>query len=83
MMKGKMEAAKMHYEQLMAALAALGMDLMEFHEKMGEGEMPEMEGGEEYAEESEDEGEEMEGPKPVDKAKVAVIVARMKNKMKG
>jgi len=82
MMKGKMETAKMHYEQLMAALAALGMDLMEFHEKMGEGEMPEIEWGEEYAEESEDEGEE-EGPKPVDKAKVAVIVARMKNKMKG
>lgn len=83
MMKGKMEAAKAHYDALMAALAALGMDLMEFHEKMGEGEMPEMEDGEEYAEESEDEGEEMEGPKPVDKAKVAVIVARMKNKMKG
>lgn len=82
-MKGKMEAAKMHYEQLMAALAALGMDLMEFHEKMGEGEMPEMPEMEDEGEEYAKEGEEMEGPKPVDKAKVAVIVARMKNKMKG
>lgn len=80
MMKGKMEAAKAHYDALMAALAALGMDLMEFHEKMGKGEMPEMEEeGEEYAEE----GEEMAEKKPIDKAKVAVIVARMKNKMKG
>lgn len=79
-MKGKMEAAKAHYDALMAALAALGMDLMEFHEKMGAGEMPEMkEEGEEYAEE----GEEMAEKKPIDKAKVAVIVARMKNKMKG
>lgn len=82
-MKGKMEAAKMHYEQLMAALAALGMDLMEFHEKMGEGEMPEMPEMEDEGEEYAEEGEEIEGPKPVDKAKVAVIVARMKNKMKG
>ena len=84
MMKGKMEAAKAHYEALMAALAALGMDLMEFHEKMGSAEMPEMEEGEEYAESGEEEeGEEMAEKKPIDKAKVAVIVARMKNKMKG
>jgi hypothetical protein len=77
--KGKMEAAKMHYEALMAALAALGMSLADFEEKMsGEG----MEEGEEY-EEGEEEGEEMPMKKPIDKAKVAVIVARMKNKMKG
>jgi hypothetical protein len=80
--KGKMEAAKMHYEALMAALAALGMSLAEFEEQMG-GEEPE--DGEEYAEseESSEEGEEMAEKKPIDKAKVAVIVARMKNKMKG
>jgi predicted translin family RNA/ssDNA-binding protein len=77
--KGKMEAAKMHYEALMAALAALGMSLAEFEDQMG-GEEPEE--GEEYAEASE-EGEEMAEKKPIDKAKVAVIVARMKNKMKG
>ena len=75
--KGKMEAAKMHYEALMAALAALGMSLADFEEKMsGEG-MEEGEEGDEY-----EEGEEMPMKKPIDKAKVAVIVARMKNKMK-
>jgi hypothetical protein len=79
--KGKMESAKMHYEALMAALAALGMSLAEFEEQMG-GE--ESEEGEEYAEGSEEgEGEEMPMKKPMDKAKIAVIVARMKNKMKG
>jgi hypothetical protein len=84
MMKGKMEAAKAHYDALMAALAALGMDLMEFHEKMGQGEMPEMEGEEsEEGYEEEGEGEEMAEKKPLDKAKIAVIVAKMKNKMKG
>jgi hypothetical protein len=77
--KGKMEAAKMHYDALMAALAALGMSLADFEDQMG-GE--EMEDGEEYAEGSQD-GEEMEAKKPINKAKVAVIVARMKNKMKG
>ncbi len=73
----KMEEAKMHYEALMQALAAIGMSLAEFEDKMEGGE--EMEDGEEYGEE---EGEE-EGPKPMDKGKVAIIVARMKNKMKG
>lgn len=83
--KGKMEAAKMHYEALMAALAALGMDLAEFQSQM-EGEGEESEGEEkEMAEgdEEQEEGEEMPMKKPLDKAKVAVIVARMKNKMKG
>lgn len=79
-----MKAAKGHYEALMAALAALGMDLMEFKEKMDEGEEPEMEnGGEEDSGEMESEDNGMPMKKPMDKAKVAVIVARMKNRMKG
>lgn len=80
-MEGKMHGesmkeAKMHYEALMEALAAIGMSLAEFEDKM-EGEGEEEEGGE-YEEPSEE-----KGPKPMDKGKVAIIVARMKNKMKG
>lgn len=74
---GKMEKAKMHYEALMQALAAIGMSLAEFEDQMESGK----EEGEEEGYE-EEEGEE-EGPKPMDKGKVAIIVARMKNKMKG
>lgn len=82
--KGKMEQAKMHYEALMAALAALGMSLGEFEDQM-EGEKPSEEESGEYEEPmgEESESEEMPMKKPMDKAKVAVIVARMKNKMKG
>lgn len=82
----KMKAAKMHYEQLMAALAAIGMSLAEFEDQMEGEKAGEEEGGdyeEPMGEESEDEGEQMPEKKPMDKAKVAVIVARMKNKMKG
>ena len=81
--EGKMEAAKMHYQALMEALAAIGMSLAEFEDQM-EGEKAGEEEVGEYEEPASDEGE-MEGEKkmPIDKAKVAVIVARMKNKMKG
>lgn len=77
MKQDKMAAAKMHYEQLMAALAALGMSLEQFQDQM-EGEEPE-----EMEEESE--GEEMasEGMKKMPSpSKVAIIVAKMKNKKK-
>jgi hypothetical protein len=79
--KDKMGAAKMHYQALMEALAALGLSLAEFEDQM-EGEGSEEEGGE-YEEPMGEDGEEDEEKKPIDKAKVAVIVARMKNKMKG
>jgi predicted phage tail protein len=80
----KMKKAKMHYEALMQALAALGISLAEFEEQMDEG----SEEGEEYGEEmggEEEESEEapMAGKKGPDKSKVAVIIAKMKNKMKG
>lgn len=76
---GKMEKAKMHYEQLMEALAALGMGLAEFEKMMEE---KEEEGGE--YEEGMEEGEEEKAPKSgLDKGRIAVIVAKMKNKMKG
>jgi hypothetical protein len=80
MMEGKMhgkglEKAKMHYDMLMEALSALGMSLAEFEDQMESGE--EMEEGEEYGEEGE------KAPKPMDKGKIAIVVARMKNKMKG
>lgn len=77
--KGKMEAAKQHYEMLMEALSALGLSLAEFEDQM-EGEKAGQEEGDEYEEPM---GDEEEAPKPIDKSKVAVIVARMKNKMKG
>lgn len=81
MKQEKMSAAKMHYEELMAILAALGMTLAEFEDQM-EGESEE-EGGE-YEEPSEDEMEkgpmmEKKMPSP---SKVAIIVAKMKNKKK-
>lgn len=74
-MKGQMKEAKMHYDALLEVLAALGMSLAEFEEQMSGGEMEEPEGYEEEGEE--EEGEEM--PKPMNKGKVAIIVARMKN----
>jgi hypothetical protein len=77
--KGKMEAAKQHYEMLMEALGALGMSLAEFEDQM-EGEKAGEEEGGEYEEPM---GDDEEAPKPIDKSKVAIIVARMKNKMKG
>ena len=74
----------MHYDALMQALAALGISLAEFEDQM-EGEGAEEEGGE-YEEPMgmEDESEE-EAPmkKMPDKSKVAIIVAKMKNKQKG
>lgn len=71
----KMEEAKMHYSQLMSLLAAIGMSLSEFEDMM-EGEKEE--GGEEEGYEGE------ESSKPgMDKGKIAIIVAKMKNKMKG
>jgi Sec-independent protein translocase protein TatA len=84
-MKGQMKEAKMHYDALMEVLDTLGMGLEDFQEQMGSmgEEASEMD---EYAEESmgEEEEEEEEGQKkPMDKAKVALIVARMKGKMKG
>lgn len=81
MKKMKMEQAKMHYEALMSALAALGMSLAEFEDEMN-GNGIEKESDEEYGEEME-EGEDMPMKKPMNRAKVAVIVAKMKNKMKG
>lgn len=80
----KMKMAKMHYEELMSALAALGMTLAEFEDQM-EGEKPSEEEGGSYQEPmgEEDQDEEASSKKPVNKAKVAIIVAKMKNKMKG
>ena len=81
MKQDKMSAAKMHYEQLMAALAALGMSLEQFQDQM-EGEEPE-EMEEEMEEESEGEGMASEGMKKMPSpSKVAIIVAKMKNKKK-
>lgn len=82
-MKGEMKEAKMHYDALLEVLAGLGMSLADFEEQMSGGEMEEPEGyEEEEGEESEEEeGEEM--PKPMDKGKVAIIVARMRKGQKG
>ena len=73
----KMEAAKMHYEALMSALAVLGLSLAEFEDQM-EGEKPGEEEGGEY-EEPMGEEEGMGHKKGMDKGKIAVIVAKMKN----
>lgn len=83
MKQDKMSAAKMHYEQLMAALAALGMSLEQFQDQM-EGEEPEeMEEESEGEEESESKGMASEGMKKMPSpSKVAIIVAKMKNKKK-
>jgi len=82
-MKGQMKEAKMHYDALMDVLDTLGMGLEDFQEQLGSmgEEASEME---EYAEEAgeEEEGQEEGQKKPMDKAKVALIVARMKGKMK-
>ena len=73
----------MHYDQLMAALAALGMSLAEFQDQMDSEEPEEMEEeseGEEYSKGME---EAPEGVKKMpSKAKIAIIVAKMKNKKK-
>lgn len=74
----KMEEAKMHYSQLMSLLSGMGMSLSEFEDMM-EGEKEGEEEGGDYEEPSDE-----EGPKPgMDKGKIAIIVAKMKNKMKG
>lgn len=88
-MKAQMKEAKMHYDALMECLDGMGMALDDFKAKMiggeeapemeeeEESEAPEMgEQGDEYTDEQES------GKKPVDKAKVALIVARMKGKLK-
>lgn len=80
MMEGKMhgkklEEAKMHYEEMMAALDEIGMDFSQLKEQMDDQEEDQSEG------ESEDMGE---ASKPsMDKGKIALIVAKMKSKMKG
>lgn len=82
----KMAEAKMHYDALMEVLDSMGMALEEFKEEMaGTSEPAEMEQSPEEAEyvSEEDESEEEGASKPADKAKVALIVARMKGKMKG
>lgn len=79
MEKMKMKAAKMHYEALMQALAALGMSLAEFEDEMNSESEPESES---YEEGEAGEEEEMKEKKPLDKGKVAIIVARMKKNMK-
>lgn len=78
----EMEKAKEHYDALMAILDGMEMSLAEFEEKM-KGAEPEGE-DEEGEMESEDEAYPAEEPmKPkMDKAKVALIVARMKGKEK-
>lgn len=73
MQKHKMQQAKMHYDELMAILSAIGLSLAEFEDQM-EGEGMEEEGGE-YEEPMEEE-ESPEGKK----GKIAIIVAKMKNK---
>lgn len=73
----KMEKAKMHYDMLMEALDAMGMSLAEFEDQM-EGEKPGEEEGGDYEEPMGGEGK-----KPMDKGKIAIVVAKMKNKMKG
>ena len=86
MMEGKMhgkgmEEAKMHYDALMGCLDRMGMSMGEFEDQM-EGEKPGEEEGGDYQEPA-DEGEDM-GKKPMmDKGKIALIVAKMKNRMKG
>jgi hypothetical protein len=81
MKEGKMKQAKMHYDALMQALAALGMSIAEFEDQM-EGEGMEEEGGE-YEEPMGEESEESPMKKMPNKSKVAIIVAKMKNKQKG
>jgi hypothetical protein len=81
MKQDKMSAAKMHYEQLMSALAALGMSLEQFQDEMDSEEPEEME--EEGGEYSEGMEEAPEGVKQMpSKSKIAILVAKMKNKKK-
>lgn len=83
MKQGKMSEAKMHYEQLMAALAALGMSLDQFQEEIDSQEPEEMEEGSEGEEYSDGMEEAPEGMRKMpSKAKIAIIVAKMKNKKK-
>jgi hypothetical protein len=73
MQKHKMQQAKMHYDELMAILSAIGLSLAEFEDQM------EGEGMEEEGEEYEEPMEEEESPEGK-KGKIAIIVAKMKNK---
>jgi hypothetical protein len=75
MKSGKMQEAKMKYDELMSILAMLGLSLSEFEDQMM--------GGEEESEEEEGEEEEEESESPMGKkGKIAVIVAKMKNNKK-
>ena len=78
MKSGKMKQAKMHYDELMSILAALGLSLGEFEDQM-EGEGSEEEGGEYEEPMDEEEGGEEEEAPMGKKGKIAVIVAKMKN----
>lgn len=76
----KMKAAKRHYDMLMAELDKLGIGLEEFEGKLGveeesEAEMPEM------MEEVPEEGEE-EASSDMDKAKIAIMLGKLKKKPK-
>lgn len=76
----EMKAAKSHYEQLMAELEKLGMSLSEFEEQIGG-----MEAESEMEEDYEEEGEDMmspEGKDGPDKAKIAIMIGKLKKKPK-
>lgn len=73
MKSGKMQEAKMKYDELMSILAMLGLSLSEFEDQMM--------GGEEESEDEEEGEEESESPMGK-KGKIAVIVAKMKNNKK-
>lgn len=83
MKKMKMHEAKMHYDALMEILSMLGLSLAEFEDQM-EGEGSEEEGGdyEEPSGEEPSEEEPMVEKKMPSRSKVAIIVAKMKNKNK-
>lgn len=83
MQQGKpdMKTAKMHYDALMEALAAIGISLAQFEDQIESEKLGEEEGGE-YQEPMDEEEESPISKKPMDKSKIAVIVARMKNKEK-
>jgi len=77
-MAPEMKKARMHYEALMKELEMLGIGMEAFLEQMEEEkqtEAPEME-------EDGEEEEPMKGPMAGERGKLAIIVARMKNRMK-
>jgi len=79
-MAPEMKAARMHYEALMRELESLGIGMEAFLEQMEEAkgmESPEMEEEGEGSEE-----EKAPGPMHGERGKLAIIVARMKNRMK-